>query len=68
VLVDVTGITTMSREAPKIFAEQGSATRVAVLGRSAVSRVVANFALGVTPIPARRFTSETAAITWLLDR
>ncbi len=37
-------------------------------GRSAVSRVVANFALGASPMPTRYFTSEAAAIAWLLDR
>jgi hypothetical protein len=67
VLVDVTGITTMSREARMTFATRGEATRVAILGRSAVNRVVANFALGTGPLLTRFFTSETAAFTWLLD-
>ncbi len=66
VMVDITASVTMNREARLIFARRGSATGLALLGRSAVDRVIANFAIGANAVPTRYFTSETAATAWLL--
>ena len=65
-LVDVTGIT-VTREARMRFATYDSTPRIALLGSSAVDRVIAAFARGTSVVPTRYFTSESAAITWLLD-
>lgn len=68
--VDMTGTSTITRSARRYFARpMPSVSRLALLGRSAVDRVVANFALGVsgTPMPTRYFTSEFAATEWLRD-
>ncbi len=66
-LVDMSGIATVTRGARLVFTRQCSASRLALLGRSPVDRVIANFALGVsTPaMPVRFFTSEPAATAWL---
>ena len=68
-LVDMTGTAALTREARMTFTLRCSASRIALLGRSPVDRVIANFALGVSgvPVPTRFFTSETLAITWLTD-
>jgi hypothetical protein len=66
--VDMTGTTVITRQARQFFTRpMASVTRLALVGRSAVDRVVANFALGVsgTPMPTRYFTSESAATEWL---
>jgi hypothetical protein len=68
--VDMTGTSTITREARQVFTEpMASVTRLALVGRSAVDRVVANFALGVsgTAMPTRYFTSESAATEWLRE-
>ncbi len=66
-LVDMTGTAQLSRDARMAFARKCSASRIALLGRSEVDRVIANFALGVTrtPVPTRFFTSEPEALSWL---
>lgn len=68
-LVDMTGTAVLTREARQTFARKCSASRIALLGKSAVDRVIANFALGVSfvPVPTRFFTSEPAALAWLRD-
>jgi len=68
-LVDMTGTATLTREARMTFTLRCSASRIALLGRSPVDRVIANFALGVSavPVPTRFFTSESLAIAWLRD-
>ncbi len=68
-LVDMTGTAVLTREARVTFARKCSASRIALVGRSSVDRVIANFALGVSavPVPTRFFTSEPAAVGWLLD-
>jgi hypothetical protein len=68
--VDMTGTSIITRSARRYFARpMPSVSRLALVGRSAVDRVVANFALGVsgTPMPTRYFTSESAATEWLCD-
>jgi hypothetical protein len=64
-LVDVTG-TTLTHEARMTFAAHDSTPRIALLGSSAVDRVIAAFALRRSTVLARYFTSESAAVTWLL--
>jgi hypothetical protein len=68
-LVDMTGTAALTREARMTFSRRCSASRIALLGRSPVDRVIANFALGVSavPVPTRFFTSEALAIAWLTD-
>lgn len=68
-LVDMTATGGLTRDARVVFAEKSAASRVALLGRSSVDRVIANFFLGVggAPVPTRFFTSESAAVAWLRD-
>jgi len=70
-LVEMHGTETPTREARRRFSERCSATRVALLGASAVDRVRASLApepgrVGY-PVPTRFFTSETTAVEWLLE-
>ncbi len=67
--VDMTGTAVLTRDARQTFAVRCSASRIALVGRSAVDRVIANFALGVSsvPVPTNFFTSESAAMDWLRD-
>lgn len=68
--VDMTGTSTITRDARQVYKRpMASVTRLALVGRSAVDRVVANFALGVsgTAMPTRYFTSESAATEWLRE-
>ncbi len=66
-LVDMTGTATLTRPARMTFSRKCSASRIALLGKSPVDRVIANFALGVSavPVPTRFFTSEPLAMAWL---
>jgi hypothetical protein len=66
-LVDMTGTGALTRAARVVFAEESFASKIALLGKSAVDRVIANFALGVSPVPVptRFFTAEPAALAWL---
>ena len=67
-LVEMAGAETPSREARRLFSERCTATRIALLGASAVDRVRASLApepgrLGY-PVPTR---SEAVAVAWLLE-
>lgn len=68
-LVDMTATGELTRAARVVFAQESAASAIALLGRSAVDRVIANFALGVSPVPVptRFFTVESVAIAWLRD-
>lgn len=68
-LVDMSGTVTLTREGRAVFTRPCSASRLAILGTSAVDRVIASFGLRLSnpPIPARFFTSERDALTWLRD-
>lgn len=68
-LVDMTATGELTRAARVVFAQESAASAIALLGRSAVDRVIANFALGVSPVPVptRFFTSESVAMAWLRD-
>jgi hypothetical protein len=70
-LVEMHGTETPTREARRRFSERCTATRIALLGASAVDRVRASLApepgrVGY-PVPTRFFTSETTAVAWLLE-
>ena len=66
-LVDMTGTAVLTRAARLVFVRPCSVSRLALLGRSPVDRVIANFALGLGshPMPMRFFTDEAAASAWL---
>ncbi|MBT2565086.1 STAS/SEC14 domain-containing protein [Arthrobacter sp. ISL-85] len=67
-LVDMSDTASLSRQARSVFTIRCAASRIALLGKSPVDRMLANWSLGVRnlPTPARFFTSNTEAITWLL--
>lgn len=70
-LVDMAGLGAPTRDARQQFARRGTASRIALLGRSVVDRVGASFVpvpgLQGFPVPTRFFTSETKAVAWLLS-
>jgi hypothetical protein len=68
-LVDMTATGNLTRDARVVFAQKSAASAIALLGKSAVDRVIANFALGVSPVPVptRFFTTESVALAWLRD-
>jgi hypothetical protein len=57
----------VSRQARTVFLEPSAANAIALLGKSPVDRVIANFILGVSnlPCPTRFFTAEAAALDWI---
>ena len=68
-LVDMSEVDSVSRPARTVFTVPCQANIIALLGRSPVDRVIANFVLGVSklPTPTRYFNSETAAVNWLRE-
>lgn len=70
VLLVITGVASLSREARAVLSRSRSASAIAVVGTSAVDRVLANFLLGgePPPCPVRYFGNEDAAVDWLLER
>ena len=66
-LVDMSGIASLAREARSVFTCESSVTRIAIVGVSSVDRVIATFGLRLSnpPTPARFFTSTPDALTWL---
>jgi hypothetical protein len=66
-LVDMTGTNTLTREARETFRGDVLVSVMALVGQSAVDRVIANFGLRVSSlrIPARYFTSVAAGLDWL---
>lgn len=71
-LVEMAGVDTPTREAREQFRDRCTASRVALLGESAVDRIRASFAPwgkggGGFPVPIQFFTSEVAALAWLLN-
>ena len=52
-----------------MFGEPSAASRIALLGRSPVDRVIANFTLGVSrvPCPTRFFTDRDRAVAFLRE-
>jgi hypothetical protein len=68
-LVDMATTESVSRGARAVFSIPCAANRIALLGKSAVDRVIANFFLGVhtPPCPTRFFTSRPEALKWLMQ-
>lgn len=66
-LLELTGVESLTRTARGIFAAARNASAVAVLGSSQVDRVIANFLLGgdLPPCPTRYFSSRDEALEWL---
>ena len=70
-LVDMATTKSVSREARVVFGEKCAASRIAMLGRSQVDRVIANFALGRIPprppCPTKFFTDRDQAFAFLRE-
>ena len=66
-LLVLTGVDSLTRNARHVFSSAQSVSAVAVLGRTPVDRVIANFLLGgsVQPCPTRYFSAEQDALEWL---
>ncbi|MBG6189875.1 hypothetical protein IWX64_000802 [Arthrobacter sp. CAN_A212] len=67
VLLVISGVSAISREARAVLASSRTSSAIAVLGESPVDRVIANFLLGgePPPCPTRFFTTESEAMAWL---
>lgn len=67
VLLEISGVSSISRDARTVFTDSRSSSAIAVLGVSPVDRVLANFLLGgdPPPCPTRFFTTESEAMAWL---
>jgi hypothetical protein len=68
-LVDMATTKSVARDARAVFGEPSAASRIALLGRSPVDRVIANFTLGVStvPCPTKFFTSRVQAMAFLRE-
>jgi hypothetical protein len=68
-LVDMTGTANVTRDARGAFSRECQVSRMALVGRSAVDRMIVNFALKVSriAIPSRFFTSLPVAMAWLRE-
>ena len=69
-LIDVTHIKSISREAREVYANEGNEKRViavALLTRSTVGRIVGNFFIGFNrpQVPTKLFEDELKAREWL---
>ncbi len=67
-LVDMTGMAGIAREAREHFATSASGvSAIALLTGSAVSRMIANFFIGLrkSQVPMRMFRTEAEAVEWL---
>ena len=68
-LVDMATTKSVAREARAVFGRPCAASRIALLGKSPVDRVIANFTLGVSevPCPTRFFTDREKAMEFLRE-
>lgn len=67
VLLDITGVGSVSREAISVYSSAVTVSAFAILGSTPVDRVIAHGLLGL-PLPAcpsEYFTDEAAALSWL---
>jgi hypothetical protein len=72
ILVDLTGLKSMSRDARKYFSGPETAkveSAAALLVNSPIAKAIGNFFMGLNKglIPARLFTSEAQALEWLRE-
>jgi hypothetical protein len=67
VLLQITGVGSVSREAVSVDGKAANVTALAVLGSTPVDRVIAHRFLALTTpgCPNKYFTDEEAAIAWL---
>jgi hypothetical protein len=70
VLLDVTGVASVSRAARVVFSNVSSVVAWALHGQTPVDRILAHFILGAQfkSGPAGYFTSEAEALSWLEER
>jgi hypothetical protein len=68
-LVDMATTKSVARGARAVFGQPCAASRIALLGRSPVDRIIANFTLGVSevPCPTRFFTDRARALSYLRE-
>jgi len=67
VLLEITGVGSVSREAINVYSAAVTVSAFAILGKSPVDRVITHALLGL-PMPAcrsRYFTDENTALDWL---
>ncbi|ABK03535.1 hypothetical protein JOE40_001095 [Arthrobacter sp. PvP102] len=67
VLLDITGVGSVSREAIRVYSSAATVSAFAILGSTPVDRVIAHGLLGL-PLPAcpsEYFTDEDEALNWL---
>jgi hypothetical protein len=66
-LIDMKSTQAVTRQAKSVFSVKCAASRIALLGSSPLSRVIANFAMArrTLPCPTRFFTSRNEAMDWL---
>ena len=69
-LLEITGVESLTRSARSVFGAARKASAVAVVGTSQVDRVIANFLLvgDLPPCPTRYFSSKSEALSWLESR
>lgn len=67
VLLQVTGVGSVSRSAIRLYSESAAVRAFAVLGITQVDRVIAHTLLRLAPpkCPAKYFTDEEEAVIWL---
>ena len=70
-IIDITDIKSMSREAREVYAKEGAEGKVKAVGlvtRSAMSRIIGNFFLSFNrpTVPTRLFNDADSARNWLL--
>lgn len=68
-LVDMTSMRTIGREARALFSATQRVNRVALIVGTALSRTVGSFfiGLGKPRNPTKLFTDESTAVSWLLE-
>lgn len=67
VLLQVTGVERVNRDAVRVFSEAVTVTAFAILGSTSVDRVIAHGRRGLPlpQCPSRYFTDEQEALAWL---
>lgn len=67
ILLEITGVEAISREALRVFSGARTVTAFATLGSTPVDRVMAHglHGLPLPQCPSRYFSDEAAALTWL---
>lgn len=71
VYVDMRNVGKLERSAREHFvSDQGGVQAVALVAGSAVTKMMANFVIGMRrmPVPIQMFTDEAEAIAWLQHR